>query len=113
MIFSKKKKNEIIINEGDIVIDGKLWTDFELLSASLLDPNGSVIHVSGDIILYSKESDMPNIEGNIWMSCKDLPPIRDMIAYSKIFSNNRYNLKDKRYEGRAIKDLRVFKSKIS
>jgi hypothetical protein len=106
-----KKKNEIVINEGDILIDGTLWTDYEFHLS--INSKGINIYVSGNIIICDKQEIMPNVKGNFWISGKDLPLVNNIVAYSKIFINNRYNLKDKRYDRGAIKDLRVIKSEIS
>jgi hypothetical protein len=94
-----------------ILIDGQMWTDFPF-DTGLLQPDGITIHVSGDVILSAKKENVLNSPNHFWIPRSSLPPIiKDIIAYSKVFVNNRYNLKNKKYEG-PCKDLCFFQSEI-
>jgi hypothetical protein len=102
------------IKEGDILIDGYMWTDIDLNTClAFLQEDGITIYVSKDVILNSKESQMWHMPGHVWLPKSALPKVKDIFAFSTIFKNNRYNLKDKRYDRQAFEDSCILKNTIS
>jgi hypothetical protein len=117
-IFARHKKLEIkfrpSIEEDEsncIFVDGQMWTDMSFSTS--FDPHGVTVHVSGDVILQSEKNHMPNEEGHFWVpESLFTNGVRDVIAFSRVFINNRYSLKTKKYD-RGSKDLCIFKNSVS
>jgi len=113
MIFKRKTKTNVLnVNEPKcIYVDGQMWTDMSFMSA--LNPHGVIIHVAGDVMLQTSKSNMLNSPGHFWVPASLFPEgVADIIAYSRIFKNNRYKFKDKKYD-RGNKDLCIFQNSVS